>query len=144
MPETEPRSKHTGRLYRKYTRTMVTQPSVPGGLANIPTEARSSPSGYVERSDLVSEVVSSLTAANASSAPYVLFGMGGAGKTVLASSVVRNRDAREHFRGGIFWLSVGRAGENQRLALLEGLAAKMIVAPMGSRNFNSEDEAVRS
>ncbi|CAM9102671.1 unnamed protein product, partial [Sphacelaria rigidula] len=92
----------------------------------------------------VSEIVSHLTAPDASSTPYALFGMGGAGKTTLASSVVRNPDVRKHFQGGIFWLTVGRGGESQLLALLEGLAAKVIVSPTGLRDFNSEEEVVRS
>ncbi|CAM9271660.1 unnamed protein product, partial [Sphacelaria rigidula] len=70
--------------------------------------------------------------------------MGGAGKTVLASSVVRNPDVRKHFRGGIFWLNVGRAGKTQLVALLGGLAAKMIATPSGPRNFNSVDDVVQS
>ncbi|CAM9843488.1 unnamed protein product, partial [Sphacelaria rigidula] len=83
-------------------RTIFTHSSTAGGMAEVPYEARSRPSSYVERPALVSGIVSDLTAADASSDPYVLFGMGGAGKTMLASSVVRNPDVRKHFKGGIF------------------------------------------
>ncbi|CAN0586024.1 unnamed protein product [Laminaria digitata] len=34
--------------------------------------------------------------------------MGGGGKPVLASAVVREQSMRGHFRGGIFWMRVGR------------------------------------
>ncbi|CAM9835379.1 unnamed protein product, partial [Sphacelaria rigidula] len=125
-------------------RSMLIPFSTPGRMARVPHEARLRPSSHVERPALLSEIVPKLTAADASSRPYVLFGMGGAGKTMLASSVVRNPDVLDHFTGGIFWLRVGRAGETHPLALLEGLAAKVIVSPTGPRNFSSEDEVVRS
>ncbi|CAM9616744.1 unnamed protein product, partial [Hapterophycus canaliculatus] len=55
--------------------------------------------------------------------------MGGGGKSVLASAVVRKSSVREHFRGGIFWMRVGRGAKNSLLALLEGLAREMGAAP---------------
>ncbi|CAM9482616.1 unnamed protein product, partial [Sphacelaria rigidula] len=125
-------------------RTMLTHSSAPGGMARIPLEARARPRSYVERTALVSEIVSKLTAADTNSAPYALFGMGGVGKTMLASAVVRNPDILKHFQGGVYWLGVGRADGTQLLALLERLAAKVIVSPTGPRYFDSEDEVVRS
>ncbi|CAM9231963.1 unnamed protein product, partial [Sphacelaria rigidula] len=125
-------------------RTKLTHSSAPRRMARVPPEARSRPPSFVERTALVSEIVSKLTAADASSAPYALFGMGGAGKTMLASAVVRNPDVLKHFQGGVYWLSVGRAGETQLLALLEGLAAKVKVSPTGPLYFDSEDEVIRS
>ncbi|CAN0369609.1 unnamed protein product, partial [Ectocarpus sp. 13 AM-2016] len=55
--------------------------------------------------------------------------MGGGGKTVLASAVVRKSSVREHFRGGIFWLRVGRGAKKSLLPLLQGLARDMGAAP---------------
>src|SRR5512132_1008911 len=37
-----------------------------------------------------------------------LLGMGGIGKTVLATALVRDEQVREHFPDGVFWLSFGR------------------------------------
>ena len=37
-----------------------------------------------------------------------IHGMGGIGKSVLAAAVVREREVLEHFREGIFWLTIGQ------------------------------------
>ncbi|CAN0023190.1 unnamed protein product [Ectocarpus fasciculatus] len=55
--------------------------------------------------------------------------MGGGGKSVLASAVVRKPSVREHFRGGIFWVRVGRGAKSSLLPLLQGLAREMGAAP---------------
>lgn len=48
---------------------------------------------------------------------------------MLASAVVRKSSVREHFRGVIFWMRVGRGTKNSLLALLQGLAREMGAAP---------------
>ncbi|CAN0439831.1 unnamed protein product, partial [Scytosiphon promiscuus] len=55
--------------------------------------------------------------------------MGGRGKTILASAVVRERSVRKHFVGGIFWMRVGSGAKNSLLSLLQGLAREMCAAP---------------
>lgn len=112
-------------------------------MAKVPTAAVALPSSYVERASLVSEVVSNLTGADAASAPYVLIGMGGGGKTVLASSVDRNKEMQKHFRQGIFWVRVGRGGKDQLQALIEGLAREVSVAPTVPHQLNSLDGVIR-
>lgn len=62
-------------------------------------------------------------------APYAVVGMGGRGKTMLASAVVRDQSVRRHFRGGVFWMTVGRGGKHNLLPLLQGLAREMGAAP---------------
>ena len=112
-------------------------------MARIPAAAPALPRGHVERTDLTSEVGSHLTRTNVAGAPYVLTGMGGGGKTVLASSVVRSKEVREHFRQGIFWVRVGPGGKDQLQALFEGLAREASVAPTVQHQFNSVDDVIQ-
>lgn len=122
--------------------TIMQKPPAPG-MAKVPMSTLALPSSYVERTSLVSVVVSHLTAAHAAGAPYVLIGMGGGGKTVLASSVVRTKEIRERYRQGIFWVRVGRGGKDQLQALFAGLAREVSVAPRVPHQFNSVDEVIQ-
>ncbi|CAM9165046.1 unnamed protein product [Ectocarpus sp. 8 AP-2014] len=97
-------------------------------MAAVPAGALDLPRGYVERA-AVQEVADGLTAPEEPRAPYTVVGLGGGGKSVLASAVVRKPSVREHFRGGISWVRVGRGGKNSLLPLLQGLAGEMGVAP---------------
>lgn len=94
-------------------------------MAAVPTGALSLRDNHVERTFMVEEVVRALTASGAGSPPHMLLGMGGGGKTVLASSVVRHEDVRKHFRLGIFWIRVGQGGKDQLHALFQGLAREV-------------------
>ncbi|CAN0119504.1 unnamed protein product, partial [Ectocarpus sp. 4 AP-2014] len=96
--------------------------AVPAGALDLPG------SSYVERA-AVQEVADGLTAPDDPRTPYTVVGMGGGGKSVLISAVVRKPSVREHFRGGIFWVRVGRGAKNSLLALLQGLAREMGAAP---------------
>ncbi|CAN0538709.1 unnamed protein product, partial [Ectocarpus sp. 12 AP-2014] len=103
-------------------------PSLPD-MAAVPAGALELPrSSYVERA-AVQKVADGLTAPEEPRAPYTVVGMGGGGKSVLASAVVRKPSVREHFRGGIFWVRVGRGAKSSLLALLQGLAWEMGAAP---------------
>ncbi|CAM9716370.1 unnamed protein product, partial [Hapterophycus canaliculatus] len=97
-------------------------------MAAVPSRALALPRSYVERSG-VQETVKNLIDPDQSLAPYTVVGMGGGGKTVLASAVVRQSRVREHFRGGIFWLRVGRGAKESLFSLVEGLAREMGAAP---------------
>ncbi|CAM9900520.1 unnamed protein product [Ectocarpus sp. 4 AP-2014] len=99
--------------------------AVPAGALDLPR------SSYVERA-AVQEVADGLTAPDDPRIPYTVVGMGGGGKSVLASAVVRKPSVREHFRGGIFWVRVGRGAKSSLLALLQGLAREMGAAPTDS------------
>lgn len=92
--------------------------------AAIPPGALDLPDIYVERTAKKEEVVRALTSSDAAASDkiHLLFGMGGGGKTVLASSVVREVAVRKHFRQGIYWVTVGRSGKKQLHVLLQGLA----------------------
>lgn len=115
------------------------RPPVPD-MAAAPAAALALPASFVVRTSLMSEVVGNLTAANAPRSPYVLQGSGGAGKTVLASAVVRNEEIRKHFGQGIFWLDVGRHGKLKLHALVQRLAREMDVV---SENMDDRNDVVR-
>lgn len=102
-------------------------PSLPD-MAAVPAGALDLPRSYVERA-AVQEVADGLTSPEEPRAPYTVVGMGGGGKSVLASAVVRKPSVREHFRGGIFWVRVGRGAKSSLLPLLQGLAREMGAAP---------------
>ncbi|CAN0332450.1 unnamed protein product, partial [Ectocarpus fasciculatus] len=67
-------------------------PSLPD-MAAVPAGALDLPRSYVERA-AVQEVADSLTAPEEPRAPYTVVGMGGGGKSVLASAVVRKPSMR--------------------------------------------------
>ncbi|CAN0270483.1 unnamed protein product, partial [Ectocarpus fasciculatus] len=96
--------------------------AVPAGALDLPR------SSYVERA-AVQEVADGLTAPEEPRAPYTVVGMGGGGKSVLASAVVRKPSVREHFRGGIFWVRVGMGAKSILFPLLQGLAMEMGARP---------------
>ncbi|CAM9821168.1 unnamed protein product [Scytosiphon promiscuus] len=102
-------------------------PALPD-MAAVPAGVLVLPSSYVERSSFEG-VVDDLINPDEAHAPYTLVGMGGQGKTVLASAVVRSLRVRKHFRGGVFWVKVGRDAENGLLSLLQGLARDISAAP---------------
>ncbi|CAN0317127.1 unnamed protein product, partial [Ectocarpus fasciculatus] len=62
-------------------------PSLPD-MAAVPAGALDLPRSYVERA-AVQEVADGLTSPEEPRAPYTVVGMGGGGKSVLASAVVR-------------------------------------------------------
>ncbi|CAM9419423.1 unnamed protein product [Scytosiphon promiscuus] len=97
-------------------------------MAAVPAAALALPCGYVERTS-VGEIVESLIDPENALSPCTVVGMGGCGKTVLASAVVRESRVRKHFRGGIFWMRAGRGARKSLLPLLQGLARQMGAAP---------------
>lgn len=96
--------------------------------AAVPAGALVLPSIYVERA-CVQEAVDDLIHPQKAVAPYAIVGMGGGGKTLLASAVVRKSSVLKHFRGGVFWMRVGRCAKNALLPLMQGLAREMGAAP---------------
>ncbi|CAN0493394.1 unnamed protein product, partial [Ectocarpus sp. 12 AP-2014] len=74
--------------------------------AAVPAGALALSHSYVERA-AVQEVADGVTDPEEPRTPYTVVGMGGGGKSVLASAVVRKSRVRERFSGGIFWLRVG-------------------------------------
>ncbi|CAN0157235.1 unnamed protein product [Ectocarpus fasciculatus] len=72
-------------------------PTLPEKAA-VPAGALALPDSYVER-PCVREAADGLTNPETALAPYTVVGMGGGGKTVLASAVVRKPSVREHFLG---------------------------------------------
>ncbi|CAM9531944.1 unnamed protein product [Ectocarpus sp. 6 AP-2014] len=97
-------------------------------MAAVPAGALVLPPSYVERA-AVQELADGLISQKELHTPYTVVGMGGGGKSVLASAVVRKSSVKEHFRGGIFWIRAGRGAKNSVLPLLQGLAREMGAAP---------------
>ena len=118
-------------------------------LADISPAVPSPPKAYVERIAMQKEVVSGLVNEERNATATVsLWGMGGGGKTVLASSVVRDDRVRSSFRHGIFWLHFGQEGKASVAMILGQLARELAVAPTDTPlicpdKFGSADEAAR-
>ena len=119
---------------------MLKGPPAPG-LARVPTSAPPLPKCYVPRTSLLDDVATLTMAADHVDTPHALFGMGGSGKTVLASAVVAHERIRKHFRRGVFWIKVGQ-GCNL-VDLLERLASRVMVDPAGPIEFSSEEEGIQ-
>lgn len=70
-------------------------------MAAVPAGTLALPRSYVERA-AVQEAVDALINPDKARAPYTVFGMGGGGKTVLASAIVRKPSVRERTSMGVF------------------------------------------
>ena len=77
-------------------------------LASAHSLVPSLPGRYVERPALLGELVRLVVDRATAGRPVSLVGMGGAGKTVLASAVTEVPEVRRRFRDGVAWVSVGR------------------------------------
>ena len=97
-------------------------------MAAVPAGAQKLPPSYVERAS-VQVAVGSLIDPEMALTPFTVVGMGGGGKTTLASAIVREPRVRKHFRGGVFWTRVGRGQKEYLLPLLQGLAREVGAAP---------------
>eukprot|EP00903_Cladosiphon_okamuranus_P008466 g8133.t2 len=97
-------------------------------ISAVSARALAMPHRYVERA-AVQQLADGLTNPEEPRTPYTVVGMGGGGRSVLASAVVRKSSVRKHFREGIFWMMVGRDAKNSLLPLLQGLAREMGAAP---------------
>lgn len=119
-----------------------------GALAEIPREAPVLPTTFVQRTAMLEGLVADLTDPQRSaSATHCLLGMGGGGKTLIASSVVRDHRVRGSFKHGVFWVPVGREGKDVAL-FLERLAVELSRVPTDKPRscpdrFNGAEEALR-
>ena len=118
-------------------------------LADIPLAVPSLPKAYVNRTGIKQEVVDGLiNEKRNATATVALWGMGGRGKTVLASSVVRDNGVQSSFKHGIFWFHFGQQGKASVDLILRQLARELAVAPTDTpilcpNQFHSTDEAAR-
>ncbi|CAN0417938.1 unnamed protein product, partial [Ascophyllum nodosum] len=124
----------------------------PSGLndaADIPPAVPRFPKAFVERTAVQEEAVSGLVNEERNATATVsLWGMGGGGKTVLASSVVRDNRVRSSFRHGIFWFHIGQEGKTNIALILGQLARDLAAAPTDTphlcpNKFDGADEAAR-
>lgn len=90
----------------------------PGGrLAEVPFGAPPLPDTYVRRVEdkmVVSELIDPQRPA---SKLHYLWGKGGVGKSLMASSVVRDQRTLRRFAQGVFWINVGGVEEATELPL---------------------------
>ena len=99
-------------------------------LADIPLATPSLPRFKVERTALVESVVQGLLDDQRNASRTIcLWGMGGGGKTVLASSVVHDERVRSSFRQGIFWLCSTHACKGGIRLMMEHLVHELAKAP---------------
>ena len=93
-------------------------PPRPGALAEVPPEAPLLPTTFVQRATMLQRVVADLIASDRpASAVHCLLGMGGGGKTLMASSVVRDDRVRASFKDGVFRIPAGRVDKDVALLL---------------------------
>ncbi|CAN0558015.1 unnamed protein product, partial [Ectocarpus sp. 12 AP-2014] len=93
-------------------------------MAAVPAGPISLTDGHISRPSLLGRAIVYLTNTAVGDAPCVLTGMAGAGKSVLASAVVRDEKVREHFHAGMYWVRA-RDAKDQLHACLEGLALRV-------------------
>lgn len=93
-------------------------------LANIPKGTPTRKSWHVARRQVMESVLEALTDMDG---PRLvgLVGDSGAGKTTVASEIVRSTNVREAFSGGIVWLSV-KTADKERLPSLMLQLARMV------------------
>ncbi|CAM9752024.1 unnamed protein product [Ectocarpus sp. 6 AP-2014] len=115
------------RIFTDIVPPILSAPSL-SDMATVPAGALALPHSYVKRA-AAQEVADGLTNPEEPRTPYTVVGIGGGGKSMLASAVVRMPSVREHFLGGIFWVRVGRGAKSSLLALLQGLAREVGAAP---------------
>lgn len=124
-------------------------PPRPSKLGAVPSAAPSLPRSHVPRAGMVDRIVSGLLGPQRETPTIVgLVGMGGGGKTVLASSVVRDDRVRSSFSHGIFWVRVGHAGKDNVALLLEQLARELAAAPTDTpqlcpHSFDTAEDTAR-
>ena len=116
--------------------------------AEIPPAVPSLPKAYMERTLQEAAVSGLVNEERNTTATVSLWGMGGGGKTVVASSVVRDNRVRSSFRHGIFWFHIGQEGKASVALILEKLARELAVASTDTpqlcpNKFDSTDEAAR-
>ena len=140
----------TNRVVNTITKTLEDRdPLRLNDAADIPPAVPSFPKAYVERTAMQEAAVSGLVNEERNATVTVsLWGMGGGGKTVLASSVVRDNRVRSSFRHGIFWFHFGQEGKASVALILGQLAREVAVAPTDTphlcpNKFDSTDEVAR-
>ena len=140
----------TNRVVNAISKTLEDRdPPRLNNIADVPPAVPSLPKAYVERTAMQEAAVSGLVNEERNATATVsLLGMGGGGKTLLASSVVRDNRVRSSFRHGIFWFHVGQEGKASVALILGKLARELAVAPTDTphlcpNKFDGADEAAR-
>ena len=103
----------------EYLKVIVRSVSLP----RLPTDVRPLPEHFV-KVPFVDEVMTKLVGTSDTPKRLVLTGMGGAGKTSIASAVARDRGLRRHFSDGVLWLNdiYGDFSKQELLRQLTALA----------------------
>ena len=128
LTELEPALDEVARVMRG-----ASPPQVPGGLSpDIPRL----PDHHQPRPDLMAPFKQSLLGGATSVAVSGLHGMGGVGKTVLASALARDSEIQHAFPDGILWVSLGEAPD-----MAEKLSRLAASAGIGGSIANQRDAA---
>lgn len=133
----ETAAEHKAKL-RKMLRLMVASlvvcPHWVSEDAKVPHGAPTLPQTYVRRpvSELVVEDLTNVQ--RQASKAHCLWGMGGSGKSLMASSVVRDSRTLSIFKQGIFWLPVG-AVEKDNVAMALGQLAQQLAGTAAGKGF---------
>ena len=106
------------RRYAAAAARIVSPPRLPAILPALPA--------HFVKPPLVENIVLALTSSSVMTQTrgVVIFGIGGSGKSVIASAVARDKTLRRHFRDGVLWLKdePGNFSEERFLGQLNALA----------------------
>jgi WD40 repeat protein len=84
------------------------------------------PTAYVARHHLLAQLIEAVLDLGTAGQPVAVFGMGGCGKSVLASALVADPNVRTAFPDGVAWVRIGRdcrpAQAQRRVAAVFGSA----------------------
>ena len=115
----------------------------PGQLSGVPA----APPGYVAREELP-QLIDAVTAAENGAVGVIgkvttlgLHGHGGIGKSVLAAALARDETVRHRFPDGLFWVTLGEAGDV--LAAQLDLLARLDPAAPQPRTLDDAERALR-
>lgn len=110
----------------------------PPQASRVPFMAPDLPPHYVERTQAMSQLNAALLTGEPQSRHVGLWGLGGCGKTVLATAFCQSEDTIAHFSGGILWVRLGK-NPNVTTEL-----TKLYTALTGERqHFETEAEAAQ-
>jgi TIR domain/NB-ARC domain len=102
-----------------------------GRLHGVPSR----PAKFIRRVEISAEVKAALLTRSGPMPPLCLVGMGGVGKSIIASDVVRDELVQRHFPEGIYWVPVGRGADIC-------IAQARLIRALGGTVTGREDEEV--
>lgn len=120
-----------------------------GKKAEVPIGAPDPPPSYVKRAADEGVVLDLVNPERSASHCHCIWGMAGAGKTLLAASIVRDERVLSRFRKGVFWVSIGIMGKGEIMIRLRQLGQRLRRSSASSSDiqlpdiFRDVDQAIR-